>query len=290
MERELLERVSRGMEMSRCRESVTVSVAAADSEVLCVLEVGGVLTTGVALRRNRDAWYVSMADSTGHKRGYNREFITAVLAALDGLVVCFSQPKAELIFGGSSRNTEKRVLSPRALFRLWESCFQHRCVRCTHHSADPPAVLPQGCHYCTWSNFDSHRGCPYGSIREIAIFEDDPKSRMRRKFRRVTDLFAGLLHRRDFATGGLLFSRCVCRDWHEAAQQCRAVQDGTAVHRVLRFLRTADFSTEQSTAAATAEMRAQHPLASLTLTPNGNGLPLPATPVTAVRVTPRPAH
>lgn len=215
-----------------------------------------------------------MTDSTGAKRGYTKEFLVAILEALKGFVVCFSQPSKELIFGKSGYNYMKNILNPADLFAFWKHCFENRCDRC-FNLYDKAAYRKRSykihdfCYFSTWSNFESERTFPYKDMSEIVDFEDDPKTKMKSTFQNISDLFNGLLVRKDFRTGGLLFSNCAC-DSKEAFSDDFSILE-PRVPKMLDFLRKSDFSSPETTLKSTKAFIEAFSIATVTVLPNGNG-------------------
>lgn len=170
-----------------------------ESESLYILWVDDILSTAIYFQKSGRTTYLSMVDSTGYNRGYSKLFIIYVLRMIKGFIMCFSYPKNEFIFGRSCKNRLKRILEPKELFELWEFCFKNRCIKnkCNSHS--------------TWSNFSKNRKFPFTNFDQIDHFEDSPITRMKGNFKSLEDLFEGLLVRKDFMNGGLIFSDCNCQ-------------------------------------------------------------------------------
>lgn len=181
------------------------------NERLYILFVDGTISSALLILENQGVKYIAMLDSTGISRGYTQAMAVSVIRGTDGLVVCFSHPKDELVF----RKTElKKVMGPRKLFDFWKHVFRSRCKACSG----------QECYLQTWSNFESGRRFPYKSLDEIRYFPDDPKSRLIRSLRgcaiSLRDLFDGLLVGADFAKGGLIFSFCSRKAHQEPPPNC----------------------------------------------------------------------
>lgn len=81
-------------------------------------------------------------------------------------------------------------------------------------------VLFSNCFCSTWSNFLETRSFPYENFEQIDFFSDDPMTKLKMKgnFKNLKDLFEGLLVRKDFLKGGLLFSNCNCRVMETCSQ------------------------------------------------------------------------
>ncbi len=168
-----------------------------------------IIVAAVVTSHNSSVSYFSYVDSTGIGRGLTHHFISAIISSLSGLIVAFSYPDKEPIFGNSSLNPNKRLLSPTELFKYWYNIFSGRCS----HTEDSQGL----CWVKTWSNFTSKRSFPYKKVSDIPYFEDDPKSRFLEKSSgrvrqslSVQEFSEGLLLRYDFVKGGLVFSYCAC--------------------------------------------------------------------------------
>lgn len=265
MEDILLERMQEKMKQSWCKEEIKIGVVAEENEVLYVMEIRRQLITAVLVKKGEKTWFLAMADSTGYKRGYNWEFITAVIHSLPGFVVCFSYPKDELIFRRGSCGELKKIQRPFELFRRWKSSFACRCACCKEAKSDDFESFNDACYYTTWSNFDSQRGFPYKHLNEIENFDDDPKTKMREKFNKVDDLFAGLLHRKDFTNGGFLFSNCICQCFKYSSSE------NGKIDKILNFLRSADFTGEETAINTTSAFWELFIIKTVKLTPTGVG-------------------
>lgn len=275
---EVLDRVCEQMRSSWCREEVAVGGVDGDGEMMLLLWIGDVLSAAVVVRVTPKLSCITMADSTGFKRGHSKEFVMSVVRSLPGFIMCFSQPMDELIFGRSSENGLKSILEPAALFRFWKSCFAQRCSECADLSkrcASKPSLKSLDelnstrCYFSTWSNFDSARSFPYKHLGDIVKLKDDPKTKMMRKFRRVEDLFDGLLHRKDFIRGGVLYSNCTCTgrktELDEAVGSAR-------VREIVEFLRASNFSNESEALRLSTEIRDRFSIVRRALVPDGSGL------------------
>lgn len=196
----------------------------------------------------RTVTYIEYADSSGYIRGATRTFFIETLRAQPSLLVCFSRPYKELVFGKSGQNRSKNIMSSKALFEFWRSIFDGRCAF-KKVSGDDAALEPSkaACKTYLWSNFGHINLQPYSSLEEIADFEDDPKTKIKRYFESVEDLFAGLLARTDFASGGLLFSKCECA----GLSREEANTEGGSPEEALTFLRNADFSSSDKNEEST---------------------------------------
>lgn len=250
---------------------------------LALLIVDEVLAAGVIIETRTDSngavlSYIAQADSTGYGRGGTGEFFAAVVRKAPGRLACFSHPRNELLFGGSARNPDKRLLGARHLLAFWRRVLS---------AAQPAATLLE------WSNLSSRRKHPYKRLKDVVYFWDDPKRKLRAPFTSVGDLFEGLLVRADFAQGALLYT--VSKDQplisqptdsrasnapiaHEdtcsgpgtahsdntsdpsaAHQHQEALITLGRIHDVVHALRTADFSTKQRARHATAVILAAFP-------------------------------
>ncbi|KAI4291306.1 hypothetical protein PAPHI01_0580 [Pancytospora philotis] len=232
-----------------CRRALAVTCTRDAGYALYILFCDGVIATALLTQTRNGTTYLALLDSTGCCRGVSRTFASAVLGALPGLVVCFSHPKPEPIFGSSAANADKNILDARALHSFWAGIFKDRCSGCQGHCAAGTqssvrnALRRRTCFSSTWSNFSAKRAYPYVSTAEIESFEDDPKSRLMSHFQGcrappARAFFEGLLVRSDFATGALFFSRCYTRRMHGAdaapaalshtargSKQCEALPD-----------------------------------------------------------------
>lgn len=201
------------------------------SKSLYLLTSKSVLVSGIFISQKRNienssskfdmVSYISYADSTGFFRGSTGSFFREILCRISGLVVCFSCPSKELIFSRSSLNPSKQILSPRELFKFWNTILS--CRSKTQ----------------VWSNYEENNSHPYQTITEIPSFPDDPKTKLKKYFENVDDLFAGLLARSDFVNGSLIFSLTV----NAENPSTRHLNTDTEVEQSLSFLRDADFST-----------------------------------------------
>lgn len=279
---------------------------------LYILFINKVIASVVLTQTKNASTYIRYADSTGLKRGYTGRFLAGILSSIRGLVVCFSRPHPEPILGRSSANGAKRMRAPHDLFRYWMGVFQKRCGCALFLGKE--SMLQEGrCGVRAWSNFGYDRSHPYRSAEEIESFEDDPVSKMARNMAcrpSINELFAGLLVRSDFASGGLLFSQCFCSgtaiDGEDRAEHIRERLQGSTddrasasvpappsagprrISKIIKMLRRGDFSSEMSAAEETANLLSKFSI-SLRYFPV---LPVPkedATPKeeTVVRLVPR---
>lgn len=191
-----------------------------------------VIISAALLEHKRNTTWIALVDSTGYCRGYTGAFILGIVKSIMGLIVCFSYPKEEPIFCGSSTNPGKQPLAPAALFRYWTGIFEQRCdmekAARENHMKDAMEKEANGCqdnggtakeescYFATWSNFrKADRRFPYQNLNDIVRFRDDPKRKLLREFRKAghlstQDFVNALLVRTDFTKGGLLFSHCTC--------------------------------------------------------------------------------
>lgn len=253
-------------------------------EKLYILFVDDVITSSLLVLENHEVSYIAMLDSTGISRGYTQAMVMSIIENMNGLVVCFSHPKDELIF----RKTElKNVMGPRKLFDFWKHIFGNRCKNCNG----------QGCYLQTWSNFESSRGFPYKSIDEIRCFPDDPKGRLIQSLRgcaiTIQDLFDGLLVGADFAKGGLIFSFCGNRKVLQGpSRRCTESvpsQDSMSrIKRMIEVLRQMDFSTYEAALRSSKDFVSQFSISAVRLQPvNHARIKKEATDAHCLKVVPR---
>lgn len=299
----------------------------------------GIISAAMILQHGIKTTYVSYVDSTGFGRGFTTPFIISVLKQIKGLVVCFSYPKEEPIFGHSCENSQKKILDPAGLFKFWSDIFEKRCYEeckngnlhgkdirsntikyttediikntiknttedtkediirrgeagninncilptvydnkntkmfCMNENHENVDIFPKKrdftkhskslCYLKTWSNFKKNRSFPYKNLDEIEAFDDDPKSKLLKKFTKIghkslTDFFEGLLVKSDFRRGGLFFSYCsnclitvspfnhlqsLSVTDHVSKNMVNELELNKAV-AILNTLRSFDFSTE----------------------------------------------
>lgn len=184
------------------KSKIAVFVQQESSKTLYILFYDDILAAAVYTETRNKTTYISCVDSTGYGRGYTKLFISGIFKTLKNLIFCFTQPKNEPIFNKSSKNTLKRILSSKKLFKFWTDIFKGRC---DSHFADGTA---KNCQFMTWSNFDIRRSYPFHNLNEIELFDDEPTSKMISKIKNLKLLFEGLLVRSDFTKGGLIYSIC----------------------------------------------------------------------------------
>jgi len=228
---------------ANCCDDAQVEEIKEPNRTLYILMARDVLVSAVYLQHQGNTTYISFVDSTGFYRGHTRLFLKEIIRRIGGLIVVFSHPMDAPIFGRSERNSLKSQKTPFKLFKFWKGILQERCRSCCNSTANDEAsaavaadsttrgrsgcTIKNGgnsvfrskydgkCFLMGWSAFESARDFPYKEISGIERFEDDPKSKMAENFasktgnfKKTKEFFTGLLFRKDFATGGLLFSYC----------------------------------------------------------------------------------
>lgn len=193
-----------------------------------------VLVSAVTLQQAGDRVYIKNVDTTGCERGHTRGLILAVLKTLGPrMTCCFSSPRDEYIFNGSSRNRMKRIRGAGDLLEYWVEIF---------------GMFHDKVH--VWSNYYENISHPFKSVDELVYFDDDPKEKLVRHFDGgVEDMFGTLLCRTDFVKGSLVYGVSVdggCSSQAEARE--------LDVWRVETRLRTLDFSTPEDARESTARL------------------------------------
>ncbi|KAI5149309.1 hypothetical protein ENBRE01_0826 [Enteropsectra breve] len=244
---------------------------AGDTESCCVeddeyrlflLKTGDVFTTAVLLQQGNHTTYISLIDSTGYARGTTYKYIQQIIKKMGGLIVCFSHPMPQPIFGESARNPQKRQLDSLCLFKYWSLIFEMRCSHRNEKCLDEPYASMfknefQTCFTSTWSNFSRNRKYPYSKLSKIEKFNDDPKSKMIHNFKNCRNMFEGLLMRSDFSNGGLLYSFCNHADTDSSTDNSILRR---SVPKILEYLRSSDYSTSEHASASTQSLIAQFEL------------------------------
>lgn len=203
--------------------SVGVQAFASGGSYLFLLFSREALLAGVTLQRIGGRVYIKNVDTTGYERGYARAFILSILKVLSPeLSCCFSIPKNEYIFNGSSLNKEKKIRGPRELLEYWIGIFED---------------MYDNVH--VWSNHHENISYPFKHMDEIVYFEDDPKDRLRKHFvGGLEEMFAALLCRTDFTNGSLVYGRS-CKHGGGCIVEA-SIGDVDGMESMLRKL---DFST-----------------------------------------------
>ncbi|KAM0681313.1 hypothetical protein GINT2_000512 [Glugoides intestinalis] len=269
----LLKRIVEKLQNAKGKDLLKIGLELDEKEALFILYTDTGITCAILFYRKSNVNYIAMTDSTGAKKGYSKQFIVAVLEALGGFIVCFSQPSSELIFGKSMYNDMKHLLNPAQLFIFWKDCFANRCAKCVNLVEMPHKkgsyTIHDHCYFSTWSNFETERRFPYNKLSELVDFEDDPKTKMKSSFHNISDLFNGLLVRKDFRTGGLLFSNCVCNGKEPFREDFPVTEK--RIPKMLEFLRKADFSSPESVLKSSIAFIDVFSIVTVTVKPNGNG-------------------
>ncbi|ADM10938.1 uncharacterized protein Eint_010760 [Encephalitozoon intestinalis ATCC 50506] len=219
---------------SLCGESsLGVQAFMVDERYLCLLFNREVLLAGVSLQKIGDRVYIKNIDTTGYERGHTKRFIISVLKALSPKIsCCFSTPKREYIFNGSSSNKEKRILSPGNLLEYWVGIFENLYSN-----------------VYVWSNHYENISYPFKSMDEVVCFEDDPKEKLKKHFKGgLKEMFTALLCRPDFTNGSLVYGQ----SWKNgrAGEVEATVGDVGEMEAMLRSL---DFSTISKARKSTKE-------------------------------------
>ncbi|KAG5858916.1 hypothetical protein KMI_10g16160 [Encephalitozoon hellem] len=215
--------IRRHMEGSCGDSMVGVQAFVSGESYIFLLFNREVLLAGVTLQRVGSHVYIKNVDTTGYERGHARKFITSILKALSPeLSCCFSTPKSEYIFNGSSQNKGKVIREPGELLEYWIGIFED---------------LYDDLH--VWSNHYENISYPFKHLDEVVYFEDDPKERLRKHFvGSLEEMFAVLLCRADFTNGSLVYGR-LCK--HVGCGMVEA--EAGDVYGMEAMLRTLDFST-----------------------------------------------
>nr|AGE96061.1 hypothetical protein ECU01_0860 [Encephalitozoon cuniculi] len=215
--------IRRHMESPCGRSELGIQAFVSNGRYLCLLFNRETLLAGMTLQKIRNRVYIRNVDTTGYGRGHARGFILSVLKTLaPGFCCCFSVPRSEYIFGGSSRNREKRIRGPGELLEYWIEVFES---------------LYDDVH--VWSNHYENISYPFKHIDEVVYFEDDPKEKLRRHFEGgLEEMFAALLCRADFASGSLVYGQSRGDDVCSVVETSIGDVDGMEA-----MLRTLDFSS-----------------------------------------------
>ncbi|KAH9412178.1 hypothetical protein HK407_01g00710 [Ordospora pajunii] len=215
--------IRRYMEDAEGSSTLGVHIRHAGKKYLCLLMNQDTFLVVVVLQRIKDRVYIECVDSTGYEHGHARRFMLSILKCMRPRITsCFSHPKNEYVFSGSSLNKAKRVRTPADLLDYWISIFEEY-----HGSVH------------VWSNGYDGVSYPFEHEDELVYFEDDPKQKMSRHFEgSMAEMFDALLCRADFVKGSLVYGRT------KAYKQSRIKRSCTAdIESMIASLRSMDFST-----------------------------------------------
>ena len=193
--------------------------------------------------------YIEALDTTGYFIPYKNQK-SAIKTLINKitkdykLIILFSKPKSELIFGKANR---KYKMNGKKLKDFW--------IQILHNKNENIYV---------WSNFDDNKEIPYKSMREVNFFEDDPKIKMRfpnyeknpdfvKKYSDVNEFFRSLLCRNDFNHGAFIYS--VKGEFDKKGKII--VNDENKVRDAIKSMRNQNYSSEENSKNSFKELLEQ---------------------------------
>ncbi|TBU13362.1 putative histone acetylation protein [Hamiltosporidium tvaerminnensis] len=218
-----------------------------------IQEQNEIFVAGIVFEmKEKNIVYISILDSTGEfkPRNMQKGFINGTILALlkylsPTFLEVFSQPKKEIIFGKSSKNTKKGFLNSHKLFKYWKNIFSEYI--CCENKKEYKLYIH--------NNTDESNGIPYHrntKLNDIYLFDDDPKQKLINNLEENVDIynfFSILLFRSDFSNGSLLFNVCPCKK-HNSNINLEEF-NLFDIKEILETLRGLDFSDYQNSLKST---------------------------------------